>query len=112
MTTEDVDGISVAVLDTGAFTHRYNFPTTTLLLDELHRQQDESAVTLGVGDDELHVRATDSLNVRDLGDAVADRVPDAGSHVVGGQDGHLEFLPGERDAVKAAALEALGETLA
>ncbi|NGM67706.1 S1 RNA-binding domain-containing protein [Natronolimnobius sp. AArcel1] len=112
MTTESVDGVSVAVLDTGAFTHRYNFPTTTLLLDELHRQQDESAVTLGVGDDELHVRATDSLNVRDLGDAVADRVPEAGSHVVGGEDGHLEFLPGERDAVKEAALEALGETLA
>ncbi|WP_436344842.1 DHH family phosphoesterase [Natronorubrum sp. FCH18a] len=116
LTTEDVDGVTVAVLDTGAFTHRYNFPTTTLLLDALHREQreanDEPFVTLGVGDDELHVRATDQLDVRALGDDVAAAAPDAGVHVVGGRDGHVAFLPGERDAVRDAALEALGETLA
>ena len=116
LTTETVDGVTVAVLDTDAFTHRYNFPTTTLLLDALHRRQreehDEPFVTLGVGDDELHVRATESLNVRDLGDAIADAAPNAGVSVVGGQDGHVEFLPGERNAVRDAALEALGETLA
>ncbi|ELY96572.1 OB-fold tRNA/helicase-type nucleic acid binding protein [Natrialba chahannaoensis JCM 10990] len=114
LTTESVDGNTVAVLDTAAFTHRYNFPTTTLLLDALHRREreDDSFVTIGLGDDELHVRATESLNVCDLGDAIAEAVPDAGVHVVGGQDGHIEFLPGERDAVKEAALEALGETLA
>ncbi|WP_049921351.1 DHH family phosphoesterase [Halopiger djelfimassiliensis] len=112
--TEAVDGITVAVLDTAAFTHRYNFPTTTLLLDALHRRQrdDGPFVTLGVGDDELHVRATDSLNVREFGDAIAEAAPDAGVHVVGGRDGHIEFLPGERDAVRQAALEALDETLA
>ncbi|WP_440770227.1 OB-fold nucleic acid binding domain-containing protein [Natronorubrum sp. DTA28] len=116
LSTETVDGITVAVLDTDAFTHRYNFPTTTLLLDALHRRQreghDEPFVTLGVGDDELHVRATESLNVRDLGNAIADAAPNAGVSVVGGQDGHVEFLPGERDAVRDAALEALGESLA
>ncbi|ELZ04312.1 DHH family phosphoesterase [Natrialba aegyptia] len=114
LTTESVDGISVAVLDTAAFTHRYNFPTTTLLLDALHRREreDDSFVTLGLGDDELHVRATESLNVRDLGDAIAEAAPDAGVHVVGGQDGHIEFLPGERDAVRQAALDALDATLA
>ncbi|WP_137288787.1 DHH family phosphoesterase [Natronorubrum halophilum] len=112
--TEEVDGVTVAVLDTDAFTHRYNFPTTTLLLDALHRRQRDEGpfVTLGVGDDELHVRATESLNVRDLGDAIDDAAPNAGVSVVGGQDGHVEFLPGERDAVRDAALEALGETLA
>ncbi|MFP8951734.1 DHH family phosphoesterase [Natrialbaceae archaeon A-arb3/5] len=111
--TVDVDGLSVTVLDTGAFTHRYNFPTTTLLLDALHRERDdETDVTLGVGDDELHVRATDSLNVRELGDAIAEAAPNAGVSVVGGQDGHVEYLPGERDAVRDAALDALGETLA
>ncbi|OIB56740.1 DHH family phosphoesterase [Natrialba sp. SSL1] len=114
LTTESVDGNTVAVLDTAAFTHRYNFPTTTLLLDALHRREreDDSFVTIGLGDDELHVRATESLNVRDLGDAIAEAVPDAGVQVVGGQDGHVEFLPGERDAVRQAALEALDDTLA
>ncbi|ELY52017.1 OB-fold nucleic acid binding domain-containing protein [Natronolimnohabitans innermongolicus] len=114
--SKSVGDLTVAVLDTAAFTHRYNFPTTTLLLDALHRNQraeaDEPFVTLGVGDDELHVRATESVDVRELGDAIADAAPDAGVRVVGGQDGHVEFLPGERDAVREAALEALGDTLA
>jgi len=116
LTVEDVDGVTVSVLDTDAFTHRYNFPTTILLLDALHRSERDQAetpyVTLGVGDDELHVRATEDVNVRDLGDAIAEAVPDGGVSVVGGADGHVEFLPGERDAVRDAALEALGETLA
>ncbi|MGQ3413527.1 DHH family phosphoesterase [Natrinema sp. LN54] len=116
LTVRGVDGVTVSVLDTDAFTHRYNFPTTILLLDALHRTERDRAdppfVTLGVGDDELHVRATDPVNVRDLGDAIAEAVPNGGVSVVGGRDGHVEFLPGERDAVREAALEALGETLA
>ncbi|PCR89536.1 DHH family phosphoesterase [Natrinema ejinorense] len=116
LTVEGVDGVTVSVLDTDAFTHRYNFPTTILLLDALHRTERDRAdppyVTLGVGDDELHVRATEPVNVRDLGDAIAEGVPNGGVSVVGGQDGHVEFLPGKRDAVREAALEALGETLA
>ncbi|NKE34760.1 S1 RNA-binding domain-containing protein [Natronococcus sp. JC468] len=112
-TTREVDGLTVTVLDTDAFTHRYDFPTTILLLDALHRRErEESAATLGVGDDELHVRTTERVDVRDLGSAIAERVPNGGVHVVGGRDGHVEFLPGERDAVQEAALEALGETLA
>ncbi|MFA9426300.1 OB-fold nucleic acid binding domain-containing protein [Natronorubrum sp. A-ect3] len=112
--TEDVNGVTVALLDTDAFMHRYNFPTTTLLLDALHRRQRDEGpfVTLGLGDDELHVRATESVDVRELGDTIADAASNAGVSVVGGQDGHIEFLPGERDAVRAAALEALGELLA
>ena len=113
---ETIDGLTVAVLDTAAFTHRYDFPTTTLLLDALHRrlreENDEPFVTLGVGDDELHVRGTERIDVRALGDGIATAVPDAGVTVVGGQDGHVEFLPGERDAVRDATLEALGDTLA
>ena len=112
--TEEVNGVTVALLDTDAFMHRYNFPTTTLLLDALHRRQRDEGpfVTLGLGDDELHVRATESVDVRELGDTIADAASNAGVSVVGGQDGHIEFLPGERDAVRAAALEALGELLA
>ncbi|SEV83447.1 DHH family phosphoesterase [Natrinema salifodinae] len=116
LTTREVGDVTVSVLDTDAFTHRYNFPTTILLLDALHRREREDAepsvITLGIGDDELHVRTTDRVNVRDLGDAIAEAVPNAGVRVVGGRDGHVEFLPGERDAVREAALDALGETLA
>ncbi|QCS42225.1 DHH family phosphoesterase [Natrinema versiforme] len=116
LSVRGVNGVTVSVLDTDAFTHRYNFPTTILLLDALHRSERDRAdppfVTLGVGDDELHVRATDPVNVRDIGDAIAEAVPNGGVSVVGGRDGHVEFLPGERDAVREAALEALGETLA
>jgi RecJ-like exonuclease len=116
LSVREVDDVTVSVLDTDAFTHRYDFPTTILLLDALHRDErdraDATHVTLGVGDDELHVRATEPVNVRDLGDAIAAAVPNAGVGVVGGRDGHVEFLPGERDAVREAALEALGETLA
>ncbi|ELY56480.1 nucleic acid binding OB-fold tRNA/helicase-type [Natronococcus amylolyticus DSM 10524] len=110
---QEVDGLTVTVLDTDAFTHRYDFPTTILLLDALHRRErEESAATLGIGEDELHVRTTEAIDVRALGNAIAERVPNGGVHVVGGRDGHVEFLPGERDAVHEAALEALGETLA
>ncbi|MFA9504294.1 DHH family phosphoesterase [Natrinema sp. H-ect1] len=116
LSVRGIDGVTISVLDTDAFTHRYNFPTTILLLDALHRSErdraDPPVVTLGVGDDELHVRATESVDVRELGDAIAEAVPNGGVTVVGGQDGHVEFLPGERDAVREAALEALGETLA
>ncbi|WP_254764621.1 DHH family phosphoesterase [Natrinema marinum] len=116
LSVRGINGVTVSVLDTDAFTHRYNFPTTILLLDALHRSErdrtDSPYVTLGVGDDELHVRATEPVNVRDLGDAIAEAVPNGGVSVVGGRDGHVEFLPGERDAVREAALEALGETLA
>ncbi|MDJ1431000.1 OB-fold nucleic acid binding domain-containing protein [Halostagnicola sp. A-GB9-2] len=111
-----IDGVTLSILDTGSFTHRYNFPTTKLLLDALHRREQSRAdppfVTLGVGDDELHVRSTETLDVRELGNEIAERVPDAGVSVVGGRDGHIEYLSGERDAVKEATVETLGETLA
>ncbi len=116
LSARGVDDVTVSILDTGSFTHRYNFPTTKLLLDALHRRErtrtDPPFVTLGVGDDELHVRSTETLDVRELGDEISERVPDAGVSVVGGRDGHVEYLSGERDAVKEAALETLGETLA
>ncbi|USZ71822.1 DHH family phosphoesterase [Natronosalvus halobius] len=107
----DVDGRSVAVIDTAAFIHRFDFPTTTLLLDELHRRSEES-VTLGVGEDELYVRSDDDVDVRELGSTLETTAPDAGITVVGGRDGYIEFLSGERETVREAALEALGESLA
>ena len=112
--TESADGVTVATLDTAAFTHRFDFPSTTLLLDALHRRErdDGPFVTLGLDEDELHVRTTTPVDVRELGETIAAAVPDAGVRVVGGRDGHVEFLSGEREAVREAALDALVETLA
>ncbi|MFC4245595.1 DHH family phosphoesterase [Natribaculum luteum] len=112
--TRSVGDVTVAVLDTAAFTHRFDFPPTELLLDELHRRdrEDDRFVTLGLDEDELHVRATTTVDVRELGETIAETVPDAGVRVVGGHDGYVEFLSGERGAVRDAALDALGDTLA
>ncbi len=110
LSTHEVAGTQVSVIDTAAFVHRFNFPTTTLLLDELHRR-DEGAVTIGLGDDELHIRSDASLNVREFGHELDERAPAAGTRVVGGRDGYLEFVSGEREAVKDAALEALESLL-
>ncbi|MFC3958638.1 DHH family phosphoesterase [Halovivax cerinus] len=109
------NGVTITVLDTAKYTHRFDFPPTGLLLDELHRRErgrtDPPFVTLGVDETELHVRATESVDVRDLGETIADALPNAGVHVVGGADGHVEFLKGERAAVHEAAVDALGELL-
>ncbi|WP_121821374.1 DHH family phosphoesterase [Halostella salina] len=105
----EAGGVSFAVLDTDAFTHRFDFPPTTLLLDELHRREadDGPFVTLGVGDDEIHLRSTDAVDVRAVGEAASERADEAGITVVGGRDGHLEFLTGERDAVLDGVVEAV-----
>ena len=112
-TVRGVGDVTVTVLDTGLFTHRYNFPPTELLLDALHRSErdrtDPPFVTIGVDEDELQLRATEPVDVRALGETIAAAVPDGGVRVVGGADGRVEFLQGERDAVREAALEALDE---
>ncbi|MDR9429964.1 MAG: OB-fold nucleic acid binding domain-containing protein [Natronomonas sp.] len=106
-----VDGVSVAVLDTDAYTHRYDFPPTRLLLDELSRRLDSAAV-IGVGTDELHVRTNGQL---DLGAVVAQlesAAPDAGIADPGAREPKIEFLVGERDVVIEAAVEAVGAAIA
>ncbi|TKR27904.1 OB-fold nucleic acid binding domain-containing protein [Natronomonas salsuginis] len=106
-----VDGVSVAVLDTDAYTHRYDFPPTRLLLDELSRRLDSAAV-IGVGTDELHVRTNGQL---DLGAVVAQlesAAPDAGIADPGAREPKIEFLVGERDVVIEVAVEAVGAAIA
>ncbi|WP_247729101.1 OB-fold nucleic acid binding domain-containing protein [Halovivax limisalsi] len=114
-TVSGTGDVTVTVLDTAQFTHRYDFPPTGLLLDALHRSERDRAdgpfATLGVDEAELSVRTTDFVDVRDLGDAIATAVPDAGVTVVGGADGTVEFLKGEREAVQDAAVDALGDLL-
>jgi len=58
--TRAVDGVEFAVLDTDGYTHRYDFPPTPLLLDDLHRRNanGEAYATVGIGMDELYLRTT------------------------------------------------------
>jgi len=109
------NGVTFAVLDTDDFTHRFDFPPTTLLLDELHRRRREEAeepfVTIGAGDDEIHLRSTEAVDVRSVGEAASEHADEAGIAVVGGRDGHLEFLTGERDEVLDGVVAAVAQEL-
>ena len=102
----EVDGIEASVLDTDAFTHRFDFPPKTLLLDELHRSnRDTHSVTLGVGTDELYLRSTADLNIRDVAEAAGEQVPDADLEVADIRAGRIEFLAGEREAAENAVID-------
>jgi RecJ-like exonuclease len=106
----DVDGIEVAVLDTDAFAHRYEFPPTNLLLDALFRRhRDDVDVVVGLASDELYLRSTSALDVRAVAATAAEEAPNAGLHAKSTRDGCLEFLSGERDAVLDAVLDAVAD---
>jgi RecJ-like exonuclease len=107
-----VDGTTVTVLDTEAYTHKYDFPPTRLLLDELSRRLDSTAI-VGLGTDELHIRSTTDLDLDAIVDSVSAAVPNAGVSDPGARQPKLEFLAGERDAVTEAVVEAVaGGTVA
>jgi len=113
LVVRETGGVRFAVLDTDAFTHRFDFPPTALLLDELHRREREEAegavVTIGAGEDELLVRSTRPIDVREIAATTGDGVP--GIEAVGGADGHLEYLPGDRDAAIEAVVGALASSI-
>ncbi len=103
-------GVSVAVLDAEAYAHRYDFPPTTLLVDELHRrtrdEQTGTVLTLALERDELHVRSTADVDVRAAASAAGETVPDAGVEARG-HGGRIGFLAGERDRVVDAVTRAV-----
>jgi RecJ-like exonuclease len=108
------ESVTVDVLDTDAYTHRYDFPPTGLLLDELHRRHSDDGVdvTVGVGTDELYLRGATDLDVRGVArDAAAD-VDDAGITVESVRDGRIAFLSGRRDAAVDAVVDAAVDRLA
>jgi RecJ-like exonuclease len=110
--TREADGVRFAVLDTDSYTHRFDFPPTTLLLDELHRRNREEEapfVTVGVGTDELHVRSTVPFDVRAVAATARERVPGAGVTAFGVRDGRIEFLSGMREEVLNAVVAAIAE---
>jgi RecJ-like exonuclease len=105
------DDVGVAVLDTDQYTHRFDFPPTTLLLDELHYvERDENPfLTVGVGMDELYLRSTGSLDLRAIADAAAEAAPEADVTARGIRDGRIEFLSGRREAAREAVIDAAVE---
>ncbi|RJT04849.1 OB-fold nucleic acid binding domain-containing protein [Halococcus sp. IIIV-5B] len=106
----ETDAGTIGVLDTDAFTHRYDFPPTALLCDELYRRTREAAsVLVGVGEDELFVRG--DVDIHAIAEETAERVPDADVSVGAARDDRLEFLLGERDAVQEAVIDVVAEQI-
>ena len=103
-----VDGATVAVLDTDAYTHTYDFPPTRLLLDELDRRLDVDAV-VGVATDELHIRTDATLDLEAIVASLQLEAPEAGVAAPGARQPKLEFLAGERDAVLDELVDILAE---
>ncbi|MFB6081020.1 MAG: DHH family phosphoesterase [Haloferacaceae archaeon] len=105
----EAGGVSVAVLDANAYTHRFEFPPTALLLDELHRRtrtEGSPFVTVGLDEDDLYLRSTVDLDVRAVAEVARDRAPEAGITAAGVREGRIEFLAGEREAVVEAVIDA------
>ncbi|UVE50024.1 S1 RNA-binding domain-containing protein [Haloferax larsenii] len=107
----DVEDISAAVLDADAYSHRFDFPPTSLLADELHRRNREGDkfVTVVLGTDELYVRSTGHLDLRAVVEAAAEKAPAAGLAAAGIREGRIEFLTGARDEALEAVLEAAAD---
>ncbi len=106
-----LDGRTVLVLDTDAYTHRYEFPLTGLLLDELYRRENAAAL-VGLGRDECLVRSETALDIDALVETARERAPAAGLGTRDARDGRIEFLAGEQKAARDALLDALATELA
>jgi RecJ-like exonuclease len=98
------------VLDTEAYTHRYDFPPSTLLLDELYRRHDVEAL-VGLDEDTVFVRSAAPVDVHDLAARVDEAVPEAGVKPRSVREGSLRFLAGERPRVLEATLRAVAADL-
>ncbi|MBX0285077.1 OB-fold nucleic acid binding domain-containing protein [Haloarcula salinisoli] len=102
----------IAVLDTDAYSHQYEFPPETLLLDELHRSvRDEVDAVVGVDTDTLYVRTDADLDLHELVADIDESVPEGGVTTRSVRDGSVRYLAGERDAVLDATLERLADDL-
>ncbi|MFC7059207.1 DHH family phosphoesterase [Halovenus salina] len=102
------DGETVLVLDTDAYTHRFEFPPTQLLLDELFRRHREDCIALvGVDEDEAYIRTDQALDIRDLVTTAQESAPQAALDARGAREGRVEFLRGERENAQDALLDAL-----
>ncbi len=109
----ETDAGTVLVLDTANYTHRFEFPPTELLLDELYRQNSETVIALvGVDEDEAYIRGDASIDVATIVDTARNAAPKAALDARGARSGRVEFLAGERIQAQSALLSALGVELA
>jgi RecJ-like exonuclease len=104
-------GVAFAVLDTDAFTHRFDFPSTDLLLDDIHRRnRDGTFVTLGIGENEIIIRSTAPVDVGEVAQQVEENVPNAGITARDGL-GRIEFVIGKRERVIEGTVDAIADTI-
>ena len=103
-----VDDADIAVLDTDAYSHQYEFPPETLLLDELHRSvRDEVDAVVGIDTDTLYVRTDADVDLHELVADVDEDVPEGGVTTRSVRDGSVRYLAGERASVLDATLARL-----
>ncbi|MFC7020762.1 MULTISPECIES: OB-fold nucleic acid binding domain-containing protein [Haloarcula] len=109
---QTVGDARIAVLDTDAFSHQYEFPPETLLLDELHRDvRGEADALVGISTDTLYVRTDADVDLHDLAEAVAAEAPEGGVATRSVREGSVRYLAGERGAVLDATLKVLSDRL-
>ncbi|MDX1747415.1 MAG: DNA-binding protein, partial [Halobacteriales archaeon] len=89
----------------------YDFPPTALLLDQLFERVSADAL-IGVGEDDLRIRADPPVDVGAVADRIRDVVEEAGIGAEGGRSGRITFLVGERDVVLDAAIGAVANLAA
>ncbi|KAB1194014.1 S1 RNA-binding domain-containing protein [Haloferax sp. MBLA0076] len=111
LTVRGYDDVSGVVLDSDAYSHRFDFPPTGLLVDELHRRNREGDhfLTIALGTDELYLRSTGDLDFRALVESASAKAPAAGLAAAGIREGRIEFLSGARDEALDAVFEAAAE---
>ncbi|MFD1599851.1 DHH family phosphoesterase [Halobellus rarus] len=116
--TREIDGVSVAVLDADSYSHRFDFPPTSLLADALHRRADDGrSATIVYSTDELFVRAddvdvrADDVDVRAAAADAREEVPEGGITAVGIRQNRVEFLSGAREDVVDAVASAVVDQL-
>jgi len=103
-----LDGVDVAVLDADSYSHRFDFPPTSLLADALHRRADDDrSVTVVYSTDELFIRADADVDVRAAAADAREAVPEGGVTAVGIRQNRVEFLSGAREDVVDAVTEAV-----
>ena len=115
LTLRGYGDVTYRVLDVESFTHRFDFPSSDLLVSEIHRQESENAdgtlVTLGVDEAELFIESDEPVDLRAVVERAREDVPEAGLSAKGTTDGKLQFLLGERDAVVDAVVQAIADVL-
>lgn len=115
LTLRGYGDVTYRVLDVASFTHRFDFPSSDLLLTEIHRHEradhDGTLVTLGIDEDEIHVRSDEPIDLRAVAEQAGEAVPDAGLFAKGTTEGSLKFLRGERDDVTDAVVVAIADVL-